>query len=207
MHATRHKPLTCTLVADGSSDRVLVPLIELLLDEHCDRAYRSPHFAELPAGTPLEQRIASALDQFPCDLLFVHRDAEKQSPAHRNEEIKQAMASLKTPPDFVAVIPVRMTESWLLVDEKAIRTAAGNPSGKVRLDLPTLARIESLPDPKQVLFDALRTASELSANRLRKFNPEEKRHRVSDLMDSLDRLRQIPSFAHLEGQIRAHFAA
>ena len=75
------------------------------------------------------------------------------------------------------------------------------------LDLPPLARIESLPDPKQVLFDALRTASELSANRLRKFNPEEKRHRVSDLMDSLDRLRQLPSFAHLEDQIRAHFAA
>lgn len=201
------RPLTCTLVTDGSSDRVLVPLLQMLLDEHGDDSGYRLHFAELRAGLPLDQRIRQALDDHPCHLLFIHRDAEKQSPEDRNEEIQEAMASLAEPPDFVAVIPVRMTESWLLVDEKAIRTAAGNPSGKVRLDLPPLARIESLPDPKQVLFDTLRTASELSANRLRKFNPEEKRHRVSDLMDSLDRLRQLPSFARLEDQIRAHFAA
>lgn len=197
--------LTSTLVADGSSDRVLIPLLELLLDEHCPGPYRSPHFVELPAGLPLIDRIRQALDLYPCDLLFVHRDAEKESPASRVEEIRDALARFGSTPVSVAIVPVRMTESWLLVDEKAIRTAAGNPSGKVVLNLPSTARIESLPDPKQVLFDALRTASELPPSRLRKFNPEGKRHRVTDLMDSLDRLRRLPSFQHLEHQLQKHF--
>jgi hypothetical protein len=200
-------PVTCTLVADGSSDRVLVPLLDMLLDEHCPGPYRSPHFVDLPAGLPLIERIKAALDLYPCDLLFVHRDAEKESLALRVNEIRNALTDFGPTPTSIAIVPVRMTESWLLVDEQAIRTAAGNPSGKVALDLPGLARIESLPDPKQVLFDALRTASELPPNRLRKFYPEEKRHRVTDLMNSLDRLRRLPSFQHLEHQIQQHFAA
>jgi hypothetical protein len=92
------------------------------------------------------------------------------------------------------------------VDESAIRAAAGNPTGRSKLNLPDLAKIESLPDPKQVLFDALRIASDLPPSRLRKFNPEEKRHRVTDLMNSLDRLRKLPSFTHLEDQIRRYFS-
>jgi hypothetical protein len=199
--------LTCTLVADGSSDRVLVPLLDMLLDEYCPGPYRSPHFVELPAGLPLIERIRVALDLYPCDLLFVHRDAEKASLPVRIDEIRSAVTDFGAAPTSIAIVPVRMTESWLLVDEQAIRTAAGNPSGKVALDLPSLARIESLPDPKQVLFDALRTASERPPNRLRKFNPEEKRHRVTDLMNSLDRLRRLPSFQHLEHQIQQHFTA
>ena len=200
-------PVTCTLVADGSSDRVLVPLLRMLLDEHCLGPYRPPHFVELPAGLPLIDRIQQALDLYPCDLLFVHRDAEKAASTARAEEIRQALVTFKDCPPAVLVIPVRMTESWLLVDEKAIRTASGNPSGKAALHLPSLAKIEALPDPKEVLFEALRTASELAPNRLRKFNPEEKRHRVTDLMDSLDRLRRLPSFQHLEQQIQQHFTA
>jgi hypothetical protein len=197
--------LTCTLVADGSSDRVLVPLLDMLLDEHCPGPYRSPQFAELPAGMPLLQRIKQAIDLYPCDLLFVHRDAEKELPAARIEEIQQALASLDSAPASISIIPVRMTEAWLLVDEPAIRKAAGNPASKVALNLPRLDRIESLPDPKDVLFEALRTASELPQGRLRKFNPEAKRHHVTNQIDNLDCLRRLPSFQHLEHQIQMHF--
>ncbi|MEX8519707.1 MAG: hypothetical protein AB3X44_14445 [Leptothrix sp. (in: b-proteobacteria)] len=192
-------------MADGSSDRVLIPLLEMLLDEHCPGPYRSPHFADLPAGMPLMDRVSQAIDLYPCDLLFVHRDAEKELPAARIEEIQQALASLDSAPASISIIPVRMTESWLLVDEPAIRKAAGNPAGKVALNLPRLDRIESLPDPKDVLFEALRTASELPQGRLRKFNPEAKRHHVTHQIDNLDYLRRLPSFQHLEHQIQMHF--
>jgi hypothetical protein len=117
-----------------------------------------------------------------------------------------ALTGIDGCPASVSIIPVRMTEAWLLIDEEAIRAAAGNPKGKVALDLPGLNKIESLPDPKEVLFTALRTASELPPGRLRKFDPQEKRHRITDLIDDLDRLRRLPSFADLEDQIRAHFS-
>ncbi|WP_338414638.1 hypothetical protein [uncultured Sphaerotilus sp.] len=201
--------VTCTLVADGSSDRVLIPLLEMLLDEHCPGPYRPPHLVELPAGLSLIERIKQALDLYPCDLLFVHRDAEKESSASRAAEIRHALEEIERCPSSMLIVPVRMTESWLLVEEKAIRAAAGNPSGKTPLGLPAITKLESLPNPKQVLFDALRTASELPASRLRKFYPEEKRHGVTAQMDvdSLARLRRLPSFQHLEHQIQQHFTA
>jgi hypothetical protein len=31
----------------------------------------------------LQNRILAAIDLFPCDLLFVHRDAEREDPEHR----------------------------------------------------------------------------------------------------------------------------
>ena len=92
------RPLTCTLVTDGSSDRVLVPLLQMLLDEHGDDSGYRLYFAELRAGLPLDQRIKRAIDDHPCHLLFIHRDAERQSPEHRNEEIQQAMASMPQGP-------------------------------------------------------------------------------------------------------------
>jgi hypothetical protein len=42
-----------------------------------------------------------------------------------------------------------MTEAWLLADESAIRCAAGNPNGRVNLNLPDLQAIEDLPTPRR----------------------------------------------------------
>lgn len=199
---------TCTLLADGSSDRVLLPLLEKLLDEHCPGPYRLQFAEQLPAGTrTLHDRIGQALQLYPCDVLFVHRDAERELPGTRVEEIGQAMDGIDTTLQHVCIVPVRMTEAWLLVDETAILQAAGNPAGREPLGLPHASRIETLPDPKELLFDALRTASGLSPQRLRRFNPEQTRHRVSELMDHLDCLRRLPSFQHLEHQIRTCFPA
>jgi hypothetical protein len=38
----------------------------------------------------------------------------------------------------VCVVPVRMMEAWLLIDEMAIRRVAGNPNGRIPIELPVL---------------------------------------------------------------------
>lgn len=197
----------CTLLADGSSDRTLIPLLERLLDAHCPHAY-DIQFAnpQIPAGRrTLAQRITAALALYPCDLLFVHRDAEKSMPTQRDAEIRLAIEALGPVPSHICIVPVRMTESWLLVDEAAIRRAAGNPQGKMPLGLPAAGRIESLPDAKETLFEALRTASGLAPQRLQRFQPEQVRHRVGELITDLAVLQRLPSFQHLETQVRAFF--
>ena len=55
----------------------------------------------------------------------------------------------------ICVIPVRMTEAWLLIDEKAIRIAAGNRNGTEILEIPKLHELESLPDPKKLLYELI----------------------------------------------------
>ena len=154
-----------TLLGDGPSDKALLPLLRWLLMEHfvdyaIQSAWADPYLLQGAHG--LSERIRKSVDLYPCDLLFVHRDAENQPMGDRIEEIKAALIPL---PDLqkpvVHVIPVRMQEAWLLFDEQAIRWAAGNKNGKMPLKLPSLKSIENLPDPKEVLNDLLREASGL----------------------------------------------
>lgn len=195
----------CTLLADGSSDRVLQPILNWLLEAHCPFPY-AIEYAPIHRGS-LSMRVAQALQDFPCNLLFVHRDAEGAKPADRQLEIDAARPAEANGAHLVAVIPVRMTEAWLLFDESAIRRAADNPNGNTMLNLPRLTSVEQLPDPKTTLFEALRRASGLSPQRLKRFRPEAGRLRIAELVADADfsPLRQLPAFQRLEAQVRAVF--
>lgn len=197
------KILTATLVADGTSDRTLLPVVQFLLDEWSPWPHRIL-FAEGLHNGPLTARLPRAVQLYPCDLLFVHRDAEAVPATTRQQEIDLAAKQLAKPLSHVCLIPIRMTESWLLLDQQAIRTAAGNPHGTTVLQLPPAKSVEKLPDPKTKLFDALIAASDRAGRRKRQFKPEAARHRVAELMD-FSSLRQVPSFAHAEAQVKQFF--
>lgn len=200
--------VTCTLLADGSSDQVLLPILQWLLDNHCDSTTRLRFADQLQTvSRGLPERISAALVLYPCHVLFVHRDAERGEPATRRQEVEQAWHTVERTPRLVTIVPVRMTEAWLLVDAAAIRTAAGNPNGRVRLDMPDVDRLEQLPDPKATLFELLARASELGPHRLQHFSPESRRHRIPEVMAGFERLRALPSFVHLETQVQQLFLA
>lgn len=197
------KILTATLIADGTSDRTLLPVVQFLLDEWSPWPHRIL-FAEGLHNGPLTTRLPHAVRLYPCDLLFVHRDAETAMPATRQQEIELATKQIAAPPSYICLIPVRMTESWLLLDPQAIRTAAGNPHGTATLQLPPIKSVEKVPDPKAKLFEALTAASDLTGRRKRQFKPEAARHRVAELLDPTS-LRQVPSFIHAEAQVKKFF--
>ena len=197
------KIITATLVTDGTSDRTLFPIVQFLLDEWSPFPHRI-FFAEGLHSGSLPSRLPVALKLYPCDLLFIHRDAETASASIRQQEIKIAASQLDKAPPHISLIPIRMTESWLLLDQQAIRTAAGNPNGTTPLQLPSIKSIEKLPDPKNTLFEALITATDLAGRRRRHFKPEAARHRVAELMN-FSSLRKLPSFAHAEAQVKQFF--
>lgn len=194
--------LRYTLHSDGSSDRRLLPILTWLLRQYLPDYAIQATWADLrrlrhrPQG--LDQKIERCLDLYPCDFLFVHRDAENEPPDVRREEIAQALQLLSERPSAVCVVPVRMQEAWLLFDEKAIRKAAGNPNGKIALDLPAFAHIETIPDPKQKLYQALRAASGLQGRRLKSFRAAEHAYRVVELIDDFSPLRMLSAFVALE---------
>ncbi|MDX1982797.1 MAG: hypothetical protein SFV51_21180 [Bryobacteraceae bacterium] len=95
-----------------------------------------------------------------------------------------------------------MTEAWLLFDESAIRSAAGNPRGAVRLLLPPMKALESISDPKSVLHDLLRKASGLTGRRLREFPLSHRIYRLADSLDSFAPLRGLAAFRSLEEDVR-----
>lgn len=189
------------LLADGSSDKMLLPVLDWLLHLHCHKFALESIWADLgrlpkpPKNLP--DRIRETVEQYEPNLLFIHRDAEKQSFESRHREIKTALSEVASPP-AVCVIPVRMQEAWLLFDEEAIRRAASNPNGRIPLQLPA---IEALPNPKEVLYTLIRDASDLPSSRLKKLRPQQCAHRVAQSIDDFSPLRTLSSFRALEEEL------
>jgi hypothetical protein len=194
-----------TLLSDGSSDKALIPILTWLLRHYFGNCAIDPNYADLRRlprpPRNFSKRIITAVELFPCDLLFVHRDAEDQNRQMRKNEIEHAIfraSEAMTLPHVICVIPVRMGEAWLLFDEDAIRRASGNPNGHIPLDLPNIANLETLPNPKKILYELLQKACELRGRRLRKLNTNKCTHLVAEFIEDFASLRQLSAFIALE---------
>lgn len=172
---------------DGSSDAPIARhLEELCSREGASVRISAPDLTRLskPPGFSVEARLRAALELDPGhSLVFVHRDAESQPPADRVAEIQAAMKSAGGSRPCVPVIPIRMTEAWLLLDEGAIRAVAGKPYSTIGLGIPK--DVEKIADPKDALRDVLVKASGASGRRLTRFKQRFPEHR-RQLLERLD---------------------
>ena len=177
------------LICEGASDQALVPHIQRLLIQHgaTEADGISSHF-----GTSLIEKMKQGLDLSAApDLLFVHRDADHHRDTRaagarkRYEEIVTAVQSASHGGRYVGIVPVRMTEAWLLVNECAIRQVAGNPHGRQDLGLPSVSRIETIAKPKKLLEEVLfRAGSPKGQRNKKKFREKFGEHR-RQLIESL----------------------
>ena len=201
--------LRFTLVAEGTSDRVLIPILRWMLLRHhpgFEWMGQTADLHELPRPPrSLPQKIATASELFPADIIFIHRDSDREHPENRRKEITEAVASLRESParHCIPVIPIRMTEAWLLVSETALRCASGNPNGRHPLQLPPWRDLETIRDPKVVLQNLLVDASGLSGRRRRKFNFSAQRARIPDFFEGWEILLNLSSAKQLYDEIAA----
>ena len=204
------KELCYTLLSDGSSDKALIPILTWLLQKNQIECAIQSNWADLrrlpkPPKT-LSSRIISSLEIYPCDLLFIHRDAERElrekPVAEIIQSVEEALTKTETIPPHICVIPVRMQEAWLLIDEAALRKAAGNPHGSQLLQLPNIHRLETLPDPKDTLHGLLSQASGLTGRRLKQFSANECVHRLAEIINDFSPLRALSAFQALETEIQ-----
>jgi hypothetical protein len=204
--------LKYTLYSDGSSNQVLIPVINWLLRSHLPHIAIQGKWADLrrlhtpPPKENIPERIRWSLELYPCNLLFIHRDAETETVEKRISEIDAAVRTVKENGIFVPlvipVVPVRMLEAWFLFDISAIRRAAGNPPGTQSLTLPRFNTLENVPDPKVILHNLLRDASGLTGRRLKSFNPRSAFHTIPSFIENFEPLRNLSSFQGLENLIK-----
>ena len=130
------------------------------------------------------------------DLIVIHRDADRASPDERREEIEKAVASEWPDCPHIGVVPVRMLEAWLLLDEASIRQVAENPNGRMKLNLPKGAAVERVADPKKLLRDTLALASGYTGRRLDSFQKRFPRHRhkLLERLDPYGPVTRLPSW-------------
>ena len=196
-----------TLIADGRTDDALIPILKWLLR---NIGINAPEL-QLPIlgnlrnpPKKLQDKIVIALDLFPCDILFIHRDAESdENPIeNRTKEIRKAEKLVKKSlPPIVCVIPIKMIESWLLFNEDAIRKVVGNPNGIQDLNLPKISEIEKITDPKARLEKLLIDAS-FPNRRGKKVNiPSNYCVRVAEEIGDFEPLRNLLAFQELEKEL------
>jgi hypothetical protein len=204
------------LITDGRSDKVLQPIIDWLLAQYLSDSgwtvqgvWADPNNFPKRPDRPKERLswdIRWAIKNYPCDLLFIHRDAEKQARELRLDEIHNAVIAAREGGSqsrpFVCVIPVRMTEAWLLFDEKAIREAAGKRDGTAKLKMPALKEIENV-HAKERLTELLETASEGGKRNRDKFSPREAIYLIPTYITDFSPLRKLSAFQALENELQA----
>ena len=187
--------LRIALLADGSSDSALLAVISWTLSQLSQGVLlAAPGFRARVLRNDIEAEMRETTALFRPHILFVHRDAEAKDPAHRRAEIPDASCAL------VKVVPVRMTEAWLLFDESAIRRAADRPMARDPLDLPLLQQIEDLADPKKRLHENLLTASGVRGRRRKRFKADlpARVRRVAELIDDFSPLRRLEAYQQFE---------
>ena len=191
--------LRLALLAEGAGDRALLPVLTWTLRALAlDVSFFEPRF-EAKRGELATEIERVSREEAP-DILFVHRDADREPLEVRRQEIPMIRDGL------VRVVPVRMTEAWLLIDEVAIRKAAGNPNGRVDLDLPRISRLESLPNPKELLRSLLIGASgHTSPRRRQRFQRDVPRcvQLVAEYIQDYTPLRTLAAFRAFESDLSA----
>ena len=182
------------LVCEGNADTPLASHIQRLL---ATLGTSRIDFDTSTRGRLLVDKVANGLGMAPhYDLLFVHRDADAAGTGPRYREIEAAVHQSSFDGPWVGIVPVRMTEAWLLLDEGAIRNVARKPDGNQPLNLPALGEVERRADPRTVLNSALREASETRGRRRERFIEKLAALRA-DLLANLPvggQLEQLPSW-------------
>ena len=88
-------------------------------------------------------------------LVFIHRDSEKLTLEERMTEVESVNRS-----NIVPVVPVRMSEAWILFSGAAIARAAGSSaSSAYAVSTPRVSDIETMSNPKRRLDTLLLEAA------------------------------------------------
>jgi len=186
------------IISDGSSDRLLIhPIDWVFRTKGVESKGERIDFGRLGfSPKTIAEKVELAIILYPdIKFLFIHRDAEKQSIDFRNQEIdnellKTSIKKIET----IKIIPIRMSEAWLLIDEKALRKAAGKPSGKVKIHLPPTKKLETLANPKEILKTALEDATEFTGRKNAQFDFNEARQLAGLYIEDFSALRQLSAF-------------
>lgn len=192
------RQITYVLVADGGTDRALVPIIEWSihrLDPEVEVLEAEFRKRKGPVKEFLEAFETGAM------IVFVHRDGENESLESRLQEFEGVERD-----DFVPVVPVRMTEAWLLVSAAAIAQAADRPGAPVTV--PGVDQLETIANPKQLLEDRLMHAAGNPTGRRRKrFHRSivDRRINVASLIGDFSPLEAIPAFQRFQADLQARY--
>jgi len=204
------KELRITLIGDGSSDKTLLLVVNWLLNDLFPTLCVKTDFADFrrlpnpPSKAKPNEQVERAMHYYPFDLLIYHRDAETNdilSVEIRKKEIFEQLNDIQKQV-VVCVVPVRMMETWFLINKEAIKRAAGNRNFRGEVELPDINKLEKEANPKKRLHEVLKITSGLKGRKLEKFNVHQSVHLVAEYITDFSPLRQLEAFQIFENDLK-----
>lgn len=148
-----------------------------------------------------------AFDKFSILLLFVHTDAdEKDDKVVFKNKIIPAQEVLLLQDDntcckkMVAIVPIRMTESWMIIDRNLLKSEIGVEESDAALGIHL--NPETLNDPKALIEEIIRFSKEDKTKRKRNKGLD-----ISDLYQiigqkvELSELEKLPSYLKFKNSL------
>lgn len=157
--------LTIAYLTEGPTDqRFLAPVIQRTFDQLVREANFSIDVEALiyickstvAAATSFKELIEG------YDIVCIHVDADKQPLKEVNDTryipVVDALNTVASKTKFVPVIPVRMTEAWMLADETLLKEEL--QTSKSYSELGISKEIEAIADPKKIIVKAIKIADQ-----------------------------------------------
>lgn len=145
-------------------------------------------------------------EQYGIMTLAIHTDADKETYQQRyNDKIIPAYEMLNQVPEdnickiLTPIIPVRMIEAWMLADTSLFIEELATDKSKSELHIDK--NPETMADPKQVIEDAIRIATEHLPKRRQRLTIADMYAAIGSKIE-LSSLRKLSSFRLFEDAIR-----
>ncbi|MCX6030662.1 MAG: DUF4276 family protein [Chloroflexi bacterium] len=206
--------LVLALYAEGHADERFLPVvIQRAVEQILQQRGRTVvdvmepitvnHTIDRQFATRPERILEAARRSAGYHALVVHADADYPTSARALNErfgpglerVSQARYNRQAVCDhLLPIIPVQMTEAWMLADPEALRTVVGTATQALELGLPAHAHeVESDPYPKQTLEQAIRKALASRPKRRRRIDLNTVYEPLARQI-SLERLAAVPSY-------------
>jgi hypothetical protein len=147
------------------------------------------------------------VNDFGMIILCVHADADDRSDenVYRNKMIP-ALSEIENAEDsickiIVPVVPIQMTEAWMLADKALLKKEIG--TNKADQDLGIYREPEQYPDPKATIESAIRIAQQDRTRRHRRDLTLSDLYLSIGQSISIDKLKQLPSYNKFQENIRS----
>jgi len=171
--------------------RTIVDVLEpVVLARSIDRRFQ----------TRVDRILEAARRSAGYHALIIHADADHPTPERAMEErIRPGFEQVRNAQErvcdkLVPIIPVRMTEAWMLVDSEALRMVIGVSADTQMLALPTRPRqVESDLDPKQTFRQAVQNALVHRSRRRRRIDLGAIYEPLARQIN-MERLNEVPAY-------------
>jgi hypothetical protein len=198
--------LVISFLPEGSTDIRFLSgvIIRTAIDIIFERAEAQVDVSDvIPLNIPRvngrdQQILAAAKESDGYHILIVHSDSDDQDEEDAlTNRINPGFELVeneigKICKNLVAIIPIRMTENWMIADKKALKDEIGTNKSDLKLELNfPLKNVELIANPKQKLRRVLELACSENPARLERFD-------VVDLYLPLGQKVDLSVLSHLD---------